>query len=332
MNANSLTKNQLRSNRVERLMRMVQSRKRRLAKQNYEEKLEAEFSPYTLVHEIPRIERLLFFKKNHLKIDCIAALRDRYGTINIRFCLLMTSNGILRGESLIKSDLSDLCDIVVEGNSLDKAHIFVMRITSGKTNGLKTLYGRSMRHKDVTLCSIGALALYLLARFEFGGETIDFSSNETWFDVKLLVEKSMANHKKAITDQYYAKSIRNACASLGIVSKHFVHFGRSVGAVQAEMYELDGSEIKVLGNWNPDTQEDRYSSKLPLKALRVMAGHSAVKNQKLFLPRSEIEPPIEIQKKLFPFIEETEEALGKALLHRRGDFRTFDFDELFQFT
>ena len=244
----------------------------------------------------------------------------------------MTSNGSLRGESLIKSDLSDLCDIVVEGNSLDKAHIFVMRITSGKTNGLKTLYGRSMRHKDVTLCSIGALALYLLARFEFGGETIDFSSNEKWFDVKLLVEKSMANHKKAITDHNYAKSIRNACASLGIVSKHFVHFGRSVGAVQAEMYELDGSEIKVLGNWNPDTQEDRYSSKLPLKALRVMAGHSAVKNQKLFLPRSEIEPPIEIQKKLFPFIEETEEALGKALLHRRGDFRTFDFDELFQFT
>jgi hypothetical protein len=67
----------------------------------------------------------------------------------------MTSNGSLRGESLIKSDLSDLCDMVVEGNSLDKAHIFVMRITSGKTNGLKTLYGRSMRHKDVTLVALG---------------------------------------------------------------------------------------------------------------------------------------------------------------------------------
>ena len=78
MNANNLTKHQIRSDRVESLLKMVKGRKRRIAKVNYEEKLEAEFAPYTLVQEVPKIERALFFKNSHLKMDCIASLRDRY--------------------------------------------------------------------------------------------------------------------------------------------------------------------------------------------------------------------------------------------------------------
>ena len=135
----------------------------------------------------------------------------------------MSCNGILRGESLIKCDLSDLCDVTLDDGVNTKCHIFVMRITTGKTNGLKTLYGRSMRHINQNLCSIGALGFYLLARFEYGREDIDFLSNEGWFDVKLLVEKTTLKNKTSITDQNYAKSIRDVCDKLNIVSKHFVH-------------------------------------------------------------------------------------------------------------
>ena len=90
------------------------------------------------------------------------------------------------------------------------------------------------------------------------------------------------------------------------MSKHFVHFGRSVGAIQAELYGLDSASIKSLGNWNPDTQEDRYSSKLPLKPLRVMAGHNEKKGL-FFLPRSGMQPPDDILKAIFPFIEAAEQ-------------------------
>jgi hypothetical protein len=92
------------------------------------------------------------------------------------------------------------------------------------------------------------------------------------------------------------------CDKLKISSKHFVHFGRAVGSVTAEFEELDSWLIKIIGNWNPDTQEDRYSAKLPLKGLRVMAGHSINKGQ-FFLPRSGVEVPETISKQIFKFVD-----------------------------
>jgi len=38
----------------------------------------------------------------------------------------------------------------------------------------------------------------------------------------------------------------------GIPSKHFVHFGRVMGAIVAELAGGQSLEIKGLGNWNPD--------------------------------------------------------------------------------
>ena len=59
----------------------------------------------------------------------VASLRDWY-------CLLMSTNGILRGESLFKCELSDLCDLVHKDNSsLEDILIHVMRIATGKQMG-----------------------------------------------------------------------------------------------------------------------------------------------------------------------------------------------------
>ena len=79
--------------------------------------------------------------------------------------------------------------------------------------------------------------------------------------------------------------MKNACRHLGIISKHFVHFGRSAGSVKAELDELDGYNINDLGNWNVDTRRDVYSAKLPMKAMRVMAGHQ-MKKEVFFAIRS----------------------------------------------
>ena len=270
MNANNLTKDHIRSERVQRLLATVKTRKVTIHRLNFEEKLQSEFLPYLLVDKVPVIEQELFEKHSFSKRMCLDALRNR-------FCFLMSNGGILRGESLFNCELSDLCDLVKGDEGPHPCHILVMRIAMGKTNGLKTLYGRVMRHANVKLCAIGALGFYHLARFHISGEIFDFSSNEKWFNVKLLVESSSANTKVCVSIQTYAKAMRSICKKLGIVSKHFVHFGRSVGAVKAELEEMDSALIKKLGNWNPDTQEDRYSAKLPLQALRIMAGHNRKK-------------------------------------------------------
>ena len=65
--------------------------------------------------------------------------------------------------------------------------------------------------------------------------------------------------------------MKNACRHLGIISKHFVHFGRLAGSVKAELDELDGYIINDLANRSVDTRRDVYSAKLPIKAMCVMA-------------------------------------------------------------
>ncbi len=240
---------------IKALMDNVKTRKKRIAKKNFEEKLTCEFSPYACVSEVPSIEKVLFDHHGATQVYGISALRDR-------FCFNMTTSGILRGESLFKADLSDLCDLIHKDTTNgQEVHIMVMRIAIGKTNGLKTLYGRVMRNRDVALCPIGSLALYLFARFKFTGEDYDYLSNDKWFNAKLLIDPTTADKNVAVSDQNYARTMKKICETLHIPSNHFIHFGRSVGAVKAELEELDGYSIGDLGNWNVDIGEGRARKK-----------------------------------------------------------------------
>jgi hypothetical protein len=98
------------------------------------------------------------------------------------------------------------------------------------------------------------------------------------------------------------------CTALKIPSKHYLHFGRTAGNVLADLEELDETNIQDLGNWNLNTRREVYSAKLPMKAMRIMAGHSDQKAS-FFVARSLIEPPVTLQHKIFPFIEEACESL-----------------------
>ena len=66
------------------------------------------------------------------------------------------------------------------------------------------------------MCSIGALGLYLLTRFEVTDEIedIDFSDNRTWFNRKLLksmvgANSSKGNVKYVYTLKYFFMDIIN---------------------------------------------------------------------------------------------------------------------------
>ena len=65
------------------------------------------------------------------------------------------------------------------------------------------------------------------------------------------------------------------------------------------------------GNWDPKTQESRYSSKIPTAALRVIAGFEA--DELHWNPRTSVEPPESLQKMMFPWIEEELEKVFAAV-------------------
>ena len=101
----------------------------------------------------------------------------------------------MRGESLFKAELSDMLNVnfQVQNKDPDRFDILVMALSSGKTllAGHK-LYGRAMRAKLVYMCPIGAFAIYLLVRFDLTNEfddenRPDFTKNEDWYDIRLLI-------------------------------------------------------------------------------------------------------------------------------------------------
>ena len=122
-----------------------------------------------------------------------------------------------------------------------------MRIATGKTNNLKTLYGRCMRHRNVFLCPLGGAGFYLMHRFHTTKEKIDFTTNTKWFHIKMLVNTQGTNRENPMDDNPYAKFIREACTEIGINPGHYIHFGRSVGAAHADLKELEGYEqVRLL--------------------------------------------------------------------------------------
>jgi hypothetical protein len=162
-----------------------------------------------------------------------------------------------------------------------------------------------MRHLDVLLCPIGALAMYLYVRFKMSKEfdsSFDFSSNDKWFDVKLYTDGTMQKMFRGIHQKGYGTTMGVVAHALGVSTKHTSHLGRVLGPKVLEMQEFSQEEIRVLGNWDPKVQESTYSTKLPMKVIRGMAGFDGGSGMH-YNPRTAVPVPVELANGVFPWLE-----------------------------
>jgi hypothetical protein len=136
------------------------------------------------------------------------------------------------------------------------AVILIMKIIEGKMNNGKIVWVRTMRHKNVNMCSIGALGFYLMSRFEVTGEIFDFGTNTSWFNRKLLVIPTHAKTlDKEISFQHYPTVLKQICSAVGIVIDKYFHFGRFYGNMDGELNgDLSSSELKKLGKMADDPE------------------------------------------------------------------------------
>ena len=160
----------------------------------------------------------------------------------------------------------------------------------------------------------------LAMRFSITQEFADFSTddwldNGRWFDVKLLVDLTKTTTLcDPMSNNTYSKGMKSVLEVLSIPSKHWVHLGRTMGPKILEMLETESEEIRRLGNWDPKMQEARYSTKLPLPAMRDMAGFTIASGM-YYNPRTAVVPPDELMM-LMPFrfaidkSESVESAIG----------------------
>ncbi|KAG1172738.1 hypothetical protein G6F70_006282 [Rhizopus microsporus] len=83
---------------------------------------------------------------------------------------------------------ADLFSLVLENQGISEC---IGTIPFGKTNQhSKIEYGSSVRHRDVEVCSVGALAMNLFSRFHFENEPFpDFTRCENWLAAALIKAK-----------------------------------------------------------------------------------------------------------------------------------------------
>ena len=58
----------------------------------------------------------------------------------------------------------------------------------------------------------------------------------------------------------------------------------------------------MIGKWNVDVREDQHSSKLTMKAMRILAGRAQEKGS-FFLPQGTVNPPPELHHQVFLFLD-----------------------------
>jgi hypothetical protein len=108
------------------LLKYVKGRKESVRRANYSEKLDHEFAPYQAIEDFPRIEEALWEKG-------AANYRSAYAYLRHRFCLLFSTSGILRCESLYKAELSDFLGLSYKQETdVHKFYMMIMQISTGK--------------------------------------------------------------------------------------------------------------------------------------------------------------------------------------------------------
>ena len=173
-----------------------------------------------------------------------------------------------------------------------------------------------MRHLHVLLCPIGALAMYLYIRFKMSDEidsSFDFFSNHKWYDIKLYTGGTIQKMFKGISTKGYGQAMGMVGNVLKVSSNHKTHLGRVLGPKVLEMQEFNQEEIRILGNWDPKVQETTYSTKLPMKAIRGMAGFEGAGGMH-YNPRTAVPVPDELSRAVFPWVQDCHDHLAACEL------------------
>ena len=254
----------------------------------------------SILDGVVKEDKRLQISNAFMATNSLVGLRNRFAWLSLHAMLL-------RCENLTLLQFSDITSVELPDLGSPRTRAMVILITQSKTlSDGKTNYAACLRHKDAFLCPIGSLAMYLFQLWEVDGkEKPNFADNNDWFRDHVLPARTDA--KKGISYCAIHDAFKTQLKLHEVATTKITHIGRKSGAVHAELAGLDEGEIKRLGRWNADALERSYLSPLPRQGILVMSGHS--KDAKYFLKRDCVEPSEQLQKLVFPWIEEKEEQI-----------------------
>jgi hypothetical protein len=172
--------------------------------------------------------------------------------LRTRLDFLMLHAMMLRGESTRKAELADLCSVLLPDESSECLGL-VLRTNAGKTiplamggNLRMQQYRAALRHRDPVLCPVGALAHWLVLRWEICGETPpDFRRRSSWYTTKVLLG-TLSQAQKEISDDTQRNWLVPALEAVAVDSSKAVHAMRQSVARLADMWEGPADQVSIF--------------------------------------------------------------------------------------
>ncbi|GJJ68189.1 hypothetical protein EMPS_00535 [Entomortierella parvispora] len=183
----------------------------------------------------------------------------------------------------------------------------VLIMTQGRT--LKTggvTYGIAVRHADVELCPLGTLAFYLFQLWQDSDRRPDFinENDDSWRQIYLVFH---TDRLKKLPNIAHVGGMSMLFQRSGIETDNPTHYDRHSGANLAYALGQDIRAIEHRGGWKKDqecsTPISHYLHPLPKGVAYALAG-STRNGMPPIVKRSVLRPPVALQKKVFPFLEE----------------------------
>jgi Centromere DNA-binding protein complex CBF3 subunit, domain 2 len=91
----------------------------------------------------------------------------------------------------------------------------------------------------------------------------------------------------------YTDHIRGLLSKLHLPTNKLRHLGRGTGTKELDGNEVNEQEIRRMGQWNQSVYDQSYSSKLPIAAMRSLAGFTTA-NGMYYNPRTAVMPSDEL--------------------------------------
>jgi hypothetical protein len=228
------------------------------------------------------------------------SLRNRVG-------YLLSEQGLLRGENIRDAEFPDLFTVEMESEGPTSCIALGLVKGRGKINQFgKPLFSGYYRHADVRICAVSAVALFLFYRFHIAGENVpNFSSSQHWYTTVLFCA-SKTETKKGLAYSSHADTIRKAHEKLGIVSRKLTHGGRHYGKQKLDRDGVEKISANIAGGWSVGAGDACYGNGLDRPSMRAMAGFPPNEHGLYYLPRACLNPPSDLSKQIFPWLEEWE--------------------------
>ena len=185
----------------------------------------------------------------------------------------MSHYALLRGEIVSQLELADMHSVQLENEDFTECIALVFVLRQGKMNQFgRNDFGAFIRSKDVRVCPMSTVELYLYWRFHVENEPFpSMRSSGEWINVRLL--KSGRDPTNSIDYKTHKKAIDMAFEKIGLTSKAKTRAARGSGARMEELAGASEDQIRRLGRWNNQAIENCYLTCLPREAIRPSPTH-----------------------------------------------------------